>query len=126
MGTIRAIMFDFNGTLSHDEPLLLAIYQRLFARHGKPLTEEQYYAHLAGLSEELRVNDKFHRRRLAHLFRKTLAQDVPKMRFQPFLDKEIRNAQEDAVALQAQRPHIPEPEGESLLADALFYLFEDR
>ena len=52
MGTVRALMFDFNGTLSHDEPLLLAIYQRLFARHGKPLTEEQYYARLAGLSEE--------------------------------------------------------------------------
>jgi beta-phosphoglucomutase-like phosphatase (HAD superfamily) len=45
-------MFDFNGTLSHDEPLLLAIYQWLFARHGRPLTEEQYYGRLAGLSEE--------------------------------------------------------------------------
>jgi beta-phosphoglucomutase len=52
MGTVRAFMFDFNGTLSHDEPLLLAIYQRLFARHGRPLTEEQYYSRLAGLSEE--------------------------------------------------------------------------
>ncbi len=52
MGTVRAIMFDFNGTLSHDEPLLLAIYQRLFAQHGRPLTEEQYYGRLAGLSEE--------------------------------------------------------------------------
>jgi beta-phosphoglucomutase-like phosphatase (HAD superfamily) len=52
MGTVRAVMFDFNGTLSHDEPLLLAIYQRLFARHGRPLTGEQYYARLAGLPEE--------------------------------------------------------------------------
>ena len=52
MGAARAIMFDFNGTLSHDEPLLLAIYQRLFARHGRPLTEEQYFDRLAGLSEE--------------------------------------------------------------------------
>lgn len=52
MGTVRALMFDFNGTLSHDEPLLLAIYQRLFARHGRPLTEEQYYSLLAGLPEE--------------------------------------------------------------------------
>lgn len=52
MGTVRAIMFDFNGTLSHDEPLLLAIYQRLFARYGRPLSEEQYYGRLAGLSEE--------------------------------------------------------------------------
>ena len=52
MGTVQALMFDFNGTLSHDEPLLCAIYQRLFARHGRPLTEEQYYTELAGLSEE--------------------------------------------------------------------------
>jgi len=44
-------MFDFNGTLSHDEPLLLAIYQRLFARQGRPLTGEQYFGQLAGLSE---------------------------------------------------------------------------
>lgn len=52
MGSARAILFDFNGTLSHDEPLLLDIYQRLFARHGKPLPEEQYFDRLAGLSEE--------------------------------------------------------------------------
>lgn len=52
MGTVRALMFDFNGTLSHDEPVLCAIYQRLFAQHGRPLTEEQYYSRLAGLAEE--------------------------------------------------------------------------
>ena len=52
MGTLRALMFDFNGTLSHDEPLLCAIYRELFAKHGRPLTEEQYYTRLAGLSEE--------------------------------------------------------------------------
>jgi len=52
MGTVRALMFDFNGTLSHDEPLLLAIYQRLFARHGRPLTAGDYFGRLAGLSEE--------------------------------------------------------------------------
>ena len=52
MGTIRAIMFDFNGTLSHDEPMLCAIYREIFAKHGRPLTEEQYYNRLAGLSEE--------------------------------------------------------------------------
>ena len=52
MGTPRAVMFDFNGTLSHDEPLLLAIYQELFARHGRPITAEEYFGRLAGLSEE--------------------------------------------------------------------------
>lgn len=52
MGPARALMFDFNGTLSDDEPVLLAIYQSLFARHGRPLPAEQYYSRLAGLSEE--------------------------------------------------------------------------
>ena len=48
----RAVLFDFNGTLSQDEPLLLRIYQGLFARYGRPLSEEEYVAQLAGLTEE--------------------------------------------------------------------------
>ena len=48
----RAVLFDFNGTLSQDEPLLLRIYQSLFARYGKPLGEEEYLGRLAGLTEE--------------------------------------------------------------------------
>jgi beta-phosphoglucomutase len=55
MGTVEAILFDFNGTLSHDEPLLLSIYQRLFARHGRPLTAEDYYGRLVGNTEEVIV-----------------------------------------------------------------------
>jgi beta-phosphoglucomutase len=52
MGPARALVFDFNGTLSHDEPLLCAIYQELFAEHGRPLSEAEYYDELAGRSEE--------------------------------------------------------------------------
>ncbi|MCY7304102.1 MAG: HAD family phosphatase [Thermoleophilia bacterium] len=52
MERVRALMFDFNGTLSHDEPLLCAIYRDLFAKHGRPMTEEQYYSGLAGLADE--------------------------------------------------------------------------
>jgi beta-phosphoglucomutase len=52
MAAARALLFDFNGTLSHDEPLLCAIYRELFAAHGRPLTEQEYYEQLAGLSEE--------------------------------------------------------------------------
>jgi beta-phosphoglucomutase len=47
----RAVIFDFNGTLSDDEPILCGIYARLFAEHGRPLTEADYYTHLAGLSD---------------------------------------------------------------------------
>jgi beta-phosphoglucomutase len=52
MVSARAIAFDFNGTLSHDEPVLLAIYQQLFAEQGRPLTETEYLDTLAGTTEE--------------------------------------------------------------------------
>ena len=48
----RAIVFDFNGTLSDDEPILYAVYAELFAEHGRPLTEQQYLDELAGETEE--------------------------------------------------------------------------
>lgn len=46
-----AIVFDFNGTLSDDEPVMCEIFRTLFAEHGRPLTERQYYEELAGLSD---------------------------------------------------------------------------
>jgi HAD superfamily hydrolase (TIGR01509 family) len=47
----RAVIFDFNGTLSHDEPILLAIFQELFAECGRPLSAEEYFDELAGRSD---------------------------------------------------------------------------
>src|SRR5262249_43877776 len=49
---VRAIAFDFNGTLSDDEPIMCAVYVRLFAEEGRPITEAEYYASLAGNTEE--------------------------------------------------------------------------
>jgi beta-phosphoglucomutase len=46
-----AIVFDFNGTLSHDEPILCEIFMELFAEHGKPLSAQTYFDVLAGLSD---------------------------------------------------------------------------
>lgn len=48
----RAVIFDFNGTLSDDEPVLARVYQELFAELGRPITEEEYYEHLAGHTDE--------------------------------------------------------------------------
>jgi beta-phosphoglucomutase len=47
----RAIVFDFNGTLSDDEPILCEIFVQLFAEHGKPLSAQEYFDELAGLSD---------------------------------------------------------------------------
>jgi beta-phosphoglucomutase len=52
MQAARALVFDFNGTLSHDEPVLFAIYSELFAQHGRPLAEDDYFGTLAGNTEE--------------------------------------------------------------------------
>ncbi len=47
----RAVIFDFNGTLSHDEPILCEIFCELFAEHGRPLSAQEYFDQLAGLSD---------------------------------------------------------------------------
>lgn len=48
---IRAVCFDFNGTLSRDEPVLCEIYCELFAEYGRPISAEDYYTGLSGLAE---------------------------------------------------------------------------
>jgi beta-phosphoglucomutase len=47
----RAVVFDFNGTLSKDEPILCEIFMELFAEQGRPLSAQEYYDQLAGLSD---------------------------------------------------------------------------
>jgi beta-phosphoglucomutase len=49
--TRRAVLLDFNGTLSDDEPIMCAIFQELFAERGRPLARETYFAELAGHSD---------------------------------------------------------------------------
>ena len=48
---VRAVIFDFNGTLSHDEPTLCEIFCELFAEYGRPLSAQEYFDELAGLSD---------------------------------------------------------------------------
>jgi beta-phosphoglucomutase-like phosphatase (HAD superfamily) len=48
---IRAVIFDFNGTLSQDEPVLCRIYRELFAEYGQPISDLEYYERLSGLAE---------------------------------------------------------------------------
>jgi beta-phosphoglucomutase len=60
----RAVVFDFNGTLSDDEPILCAIYAEMFAELGRPLTEHDYLEQLAGHTEE-------------EIFRRWLGRDDP-------------------------------------------------
>jgi beta-phosphoglucomutase len=48
----NAVVFDFNGTLSDDEPVLARIYVQMFGEVGASLTEAEYYQHLAGHTDE--------------------------------------------------------------------------
>jgi beta-phosphoglucomutase len=47
-----AVAFDFNGTISDDEPVLARVYQELLGELGHPLTVDEYYEHLAGHTDE--------------------------------------------------------------------------
>jgi beta-phosphoglucomutase len=47
---VHALLFDFNGTLSDDERVQCGVYRELFAPY-RPLTEDEYFAELAGLAD---------------------------------------------------------------------------
>jgi len=51
MPRARAVIFDFNGTLSQDEPIIYEILAELFREHARPLSRREYFAELAGLSD---------------------------------------------------------------------------
>jgi beta-phosphoglucomutase len=53
----RAVLFDFNGTLSDDEAIVCGIFQELFAERGRPLSSETYFSQLAGHSDPEIVRD---------------------------------------------------------------------
>ncbi|MFN8187270.1 MAG: HAD family phosphatase [Gaiellales bacterium] len=48
LSTLRAIAFDLNGTLSHDEELYFEIFAELFEREGRPVTRREYFQELVG------------------------------------------------------------------------------
>lgn len=51
MTAVRAVIFDFNGTISDDEPLLDRLFRDVFADVGIAMTSEEYFRELAGLSD---------------------------------------------------------------------------
>jgi beta-phosphoglucomutase len=48
---LKAIIFDFDGVVADTEPLHFAVFQRILAEIGVPLTEEQYYADYLGYDD---------------------------------------------------------------------------
>ncbi len=47
----RALILDFNGTVSHDEHIVLELFQELFGELGRPLDAATYERDLAGMSD---------------------------------------------------------------------------
>ena len=50
-GPARALILDFNGTVSHDEHIVLELFQELFGELGRPLDAATYERELAGMSD---------------------------------------------------------------------------
>ena len=46
-----AVVFDFNGTISDDEPLLAELFVQIFGEVGIEVTEERYWGEFAGYSD---------------------------------------------------------------------------
>ena len=53
----RALIFDFNGTLSDDEDVMELVTAEALAPHARPPTHEEYVDRLAGLSDEAMVRE---------------------------------------------------------------------
>ena len=47
----RALILDFNGTVSHDEHIVRELFQELFGELGRPLDAATYERDLAGMSD---------------------------------------------------------------------------
>ena len=47
----HAVILDFNGTISDDEPLLFRLFRDVLAERGVELSEEDYFGELSGLSD---------------------------------------------------------------------------
>jgi beta-phosphoglucomutase-like phosphatase (HAD superfamily) len=50
-GPPRAVVFDFNGTISDDEPLLAELFVQIFGEIGIEVTEKRYWGEFAGYSD---------------------------------------------------------------------------
>jgi beta-phosphoglucomutase len=48
----RALLFDFNGTLSDDEHIMYGVFADLFAEAGRPMSRREYLDQVAGLADE--------------------------------------------------------------------------
>jgi beta-phosphoglucomutase len=48
----RALVFDFNGTLSDDEDVMYEVFAAIFAQEGRPLSRQEYLDVLAGLADD--------------------------------------------------------------------------
>jgi len=75
--------------------------------------------------EKFRVDNKAYCRRLAEMARETLAEHVEKMVFEPLLDEKIGDAQRQGVPFNFDRPNVPKPQTESLVADGLLDFVEN-
>jgi HAD superfamily hydrolase (TIGR01509 family) len=48
---LRAVLFDFNGVIVNDEPIHMAMFQKVLKEEGIDLSHDDYYAHYLGMDD---------------------------------------------------------------------------
>ncbi len=116
----RAVIFDFNGTVSRDEPLLAELFERMFGEVGIAVPASLYFEEFAGYSDpEIvdRVLARFGRngdpqlaRRLVHrrteLYLEAVAEQSPVPEEAAELVRRVAERMPVAIASGAARAEI--------------------
>ena len=80
----RAVVFDFNGTISDDEPLLAELCTLIFAEIGIEVSRELYFGEFAGYSDQ-EIVERVLRRHERH--DKALAEQLLTRRTELYLER---------------------------------------
>jgi HAD superfamily hydrolase (TIGR01509 family) len=90
---VAAVIFDFNGTLSDDEPVLCEIFMHLFAEYGRPMSAQEYFDQLAGMSDP-------------EIVRRWLGEDHPEV--EAVIDERVRRYRAAAADGSTIHDHVRE------------------
>lgn len=116
MGTLKAILFDLDGTLTHTDPVHLKAFQRLLAEEGQSLDEHGFREHVSGrANSEIGARLFSHRhdddhgpllRKKEELFREMAVGLRPIAGVLDFIDTALKKSYRIALVTNAPRENV--------------------